>query len=159
MTIRFSRRASLLLFFAIVAAVAVAVYFLVQRQPLPGVELTELNGLQKLALDVMLEMNKLAISVALLVFAGIGALLTAERPLVSLDDGLQRLLITLSLGAAAVSLYASYVVYDKLVEMLAAQYFDPNNPVLLRPRDLQVDAVLIAVVLLAASLLAGTRRS
>ncbi len=153
-----SRTISLFLLIATVAGAVILIYALVHPPPTVSEELTELTELQEKAVDIMLEMNKMAISIALLIFTGFGILLTSDRPLFSFDNGLQRILATLSLAAATVSLFAGYVLYDKLIEMLSNSFLDLGGPLLLYPRELQIDSLLLSVVLLAATLLAGRRQ-
>lgn len=120
--------------------------------------LSELTELQEEALATMLEANKLAIQLGLLLYAAWGSLLFADDPVIRLGELPDVVCMTISLGGATLALYCGYMQYDKVVEMLAARYFDPNSAVVLAPRDLQLWSLLTGLVLLAVGVVLGGHR-
>jgi hypothetical protein len=155
--VRWSRASSLLLLWGAVAIAVGICWWALSAVPEPGPILDKIPEKTTKALEITLEMNKMVSSMALLIFAAFGALLTTEVPRISLEDTLQAVLATISLTGATICLYLSYVIYDKLVEMLTAGFLDLNNSLLLVPREAQVDSLLVSIVALAACVLARPR--
>ena len=146
------------------AVVVMAGYFLTYSlhsgQPGNSDGVTELTKLQETALSTMLEANKLGIQLALLLFGAWGALLLADAPIIRLSSLPDVILMVISLAATTLSLHTGYLQYDRIVEMLAAGYFDPNSTLVLKPRSLQVDSLLVSLSTLAiGAVLAGQRNA
>jgi hypothetical protein len=113
-------------------------------------------------LDLTTEMNKLVITLASLVLAGVGKLVVSEgkdgrRP-VDLNGLSVRMLLAATVLLAMSALYFSYFVYDKLVEMLAAGFLDLNSDLILSPRTAQVDCLLAAVFTLGLAVISSLAR-
>ena len=125
--------------------------------PVGGVELGKLKDSQDRALAITLEMNKLVISLATLIFGAVAALVLGKDSVRTLDH-VQVTLALLALLGASAALYFSYLTYDKLVEMLSNQFLDLNDEAILLPRALQIDSLGVAVVMLAGLFLASVNR-
>jgi hypothetical protein len=117
-------------------------------QGTPPVAKPAISKFGEKGLEITLEMNKLVITATLLVFAAVGKIALADgesrRPL----NLFSRLLLSVAVLFAALALYFSYVIYDKLVEMLAAGFLDLNSDLILGPRDLQLYSLLLSVLVL-----------
>jgi hypothetical protein len=131
--------------------VLLSAYLDVPPKPIAGARVAEavapFSTAQEKALGVALEANKLAVSLALLVFTGVGLLINAKSGFV-LETLAQKLTLVLVLLACCLSLYAGYVLYDNLIEMLDSEYLNLASTVVLRARDLQIYTLLTAVVVL-----------
>lgn len=113
-----------------------------------GEQVEKFSDPQKQALGVALEMNKLVVSLATLVFGAVGALVFTKDGAPRVTTSAGRAFVVLTLYFAALAIYFSYVAYDKLVEMLSNEFIDLNSDLLAEPRRLQVYALTASVVLL-----------
>jgi hypothetical protein len=123
------------------------------KTPIGGAELSKLRDSQERALGITLEMNKLVISLATLIFGAVAALVLGKEDVRRLDDVQIALALATLLGASS-ALYFSYLTYEKLVEMLSNNFLELNDDALLLPRQLQIDSLGVAVVMLAGLFLA-----
>jgi hypothetical protein len=117
-------------------------------QPAGGPELGPLKDHQQQALAITLEMNKLVISLGSLILGAVGAIVVGKEDFRALNRLQIVLALTTLLGATS-ALFLSYVVYDRLVEMLSNKFLALNDGAMLFVRSIQVDTLGISVVALA----------
>jgi hypothetical protein len=107
-----------------------------------------LTPMETKGVDLVTEMNKLIVAIATLILAGVGKLVTSERKdgkrVISLS-ALVRTLLGATVVLAFVTLYYSYVIYDKLVEMIAGGFMNLNSTLILSTREWQVDSLFAAL--------------
>jgi hypothetical protein len=128
--------------------VIVVLLQLVNPKQVGGVSVDKLNDPQKRAIEVTLEMNKLVISLATLVFGAIGTLAFTADGGPKVEDAIEKAFVIATLSFSAAAIYFSYLVYDKLVEMLSNSFLDLNGDLLAIPRRLQVNCLTLAVLCL-----------
>jgi hypothetical protein len=143
-------------------ALAVLAWLLISHlQPTdPGAQKpSQLAAIENKGVDLVTEMNKLIIAVASLVLAGIGKLVTSERKdgkrAINLVAWPVRMLLGTTVVLAVATLYFSYIIYDKLVEMLAGGFLNLNSNLILSPREWQVDCLLAALFTLGLAVMVG----
>lgn len=115
-----------------------------------------LSDSQKEGLKVTMEANKLATSLAVLVFGGVG-LLAGSKSGFSIDTIIKKVTLSLILSSCCLSLYAGYVLYDALIEMLASDYLTLTSRSLILPRNIQVYSLLVSIILLGCLFLGCLR--
>jgi hypothetical protein len=135
-------------FILLVLATALTLSIWFHPKTLGGVETPKFTDPQKNAVAVTLEMNKLVISLASLVFGAVGTLVFAKEGGTRIRARADIMLIVLTVFAAGLSIYFSYVTYDKLVEMLSNQFLDLNGPLLSQPRAGQIYSLTLSVACL-----------
>lgn len=140
---------SLIFVLAVIFVVAVILLHEVY-QPVPGPELSiqTLNPLQSKSLDTVVEMNKLIISLALLVVGACAAILTQKYSVLRVKTTFTTAVLLTCILFAASSIFSGYVLYDNLVSMLASgSFFNPENELIAWPQRLQFYSFFISVVL------------
>jgi hypothetical protein len=135
-------------FVALTLAVEISMLLWFNPPGAQGALVQRLPEIQKSALETTVEMNKLVLSLASLVFGAAGVLSVSKERGVAAVPLPGRLLLVLTLASAGLSIYFSYVVYDKLVEMLSNNFLDLNASLVLIPRRLQIDSLGLAVFFL-----------
>lgn len=115
---------------------------------LGGEEIPKFSDPQRSAVAVTLEMNKLVISLASLIFGAVGSLVFAKEAGLRVHDRADVMLVVLTVFAAGLSIYFSYATYDKLAEMLSNQFLDLNGPILSQPRIGQIYSLTVSVACL-----------
>jgi len=113
-----------------------------------GTQIEKFSDPQKNAVAVTLEMNKLVISLASLVFGAVGSLLFSKDQGARVWRGADVALVVFTVFLAALAIYFSYTTYDKLVEMLSNEFLDLNGAILAQPRAGQVYSLTLSVVCL-----------
>lgn len=115
-----------------------------------------MSAMDSRGLDLMTEMNKLAIALATLILAAVGKLVASQgnktSKTIDLSSSVTRILCGAVVVFAMATLYLSYLVYDKLVEMLAAGFLDLNSELILKPRNLQIDCLLASFFVLGLTI-------
>jgi hypothetical protein len=101
------------------------------------------------ALAIALEMNKLVVSLAGLIFGAVGALVVSKDGVARLDTR-QNILAMLTLLNSSAAIYFSYVTYDKLMVSLSNNFLELHDKALRWPRLFQLNSLGLAVVTLAA---------
>jgi hypothetical protein len=117
--------------------------------PKGGPELHKLPDAARQSIAITLEMNKFAITLATLIFGAVGTLVVGKDNLKELTKP-QIALALLTLLASSAALYFSYIVYDRLVVMLSHNFLKLSDKAITLPRTLQINALGVAVVMLAA---------
>jgi len=79
---------------------------------------------RKKALELIVEMDKLIISAALALIGGLATFTMAITRRSHYGAGV-RAAMALSFGSAVYSIYFGYALYSRVIELLAAQAFDP----------------------------------
>jgi len=115
--------------------------------PLPSVEIDDLNGLQKESTTIIVEMDKLIISLSLLVIGAIGGFILHKYENVKIRSLLQRVTIGLSFMLACSAVYFGYVLYAKIIEMLSNKMFDATLPLIQMPLEFQYYSFLFSLIL------------
>lgn len=111
----------------------VVVDYLVSRLPFAEPRLKgDIDKVQEKQIDIYVEMNKQLLTLASLVIAGAGLKLQGLTAV-----GRARRTLIVSMIMAALSIYAGYQSYDKLVWMLNSSFFNLNTPLLYVLRVLQ----------------------
>jgi hypothetical protein len=129
--------------------VAVGLIWAHEAQPLPKPEFlkTSLDQLEAKSLDAVVEMNKLMISLSLLVIAGVSGLLLGKYSEVKVQGYLPTFALLLCLIAAASSIFSGYVLYDNLIVMLSNQFYNPSNSLIKWPQRLQFYSFFFSIIL------------
>ena len=135
-----------LAYLLLIVATTVALQFYHPTGSPAVVAVKSLSAPQKEAIAVTLEMNKLVISLATLVFGAVGTLVFVGDGRIRISGRFQNTLVVATLFFASSALYFSYVTYDKIVEMLSNEFFDLNSELLASPRRLEVDGLTLSVV-------------
>jgi hypothetical protein len=140
---------SLILALAVLFIVAVIlVHEVFQPIPSPAETMDKLNDLESKSLDTVIEMNKLIISLALIVLGACAAILVQKYPVLRLKTTFTTAILLTCVLFAASSIFSGYVLYDNLVTMLTkGSYFDPSNELIAWPQRLQFYSFFISVVL------------
>jgi hypothetical protein len=136
----------------IFGVILIAAHEVFQPPPDPGFLTTSLNQLQAKSLDTIVEMNKLIISLALLVIAGGGGLLLRGD---SKGGMSQKIVLLLSLLFAASSIFSGYVLYDNLIVMLSNDFYNPANTLIKWPQRIQFYSFFFSIVLFAIFAITG----
>jgi uncharacterized membrane protein YozB (DUF420 family) len=110
----------------------------IEREPPPHrVPLQILSHYQQ-TIKIIIEMDKLLISLATLIIGVGGAFLVKKFDIEIHQDFPQRALFVLMYYSAALSIYCGYVLYDNMVEMLGNKSFDANHSYLIQlPQNCQ----------------------
>lgn len=134
-------------FFLLIVLAWIIAYVYFHPVPQPAVALESLNELQEKSIEIILEMNKLIISLSLLLIGGIGAFLLQKYQSVKIHSLAQRMTIVLSIISASLSIYFGYVLYFRMVEMLSNNWFNPQSNLIEQPLMFQYYSFLLSVVL------------
>ena len=129
----------------IVGWAIISYYF--QPSPKPTIEIQQLNQLQEKSIEIIIEMNKLLISLSLLVIGGIGGFLLQKYQTLKIESLIQIVIVVLSMMFAVSSIYFGYVLYAKLVEMLSNSMFDISTNLIEEPQKFQFFSFLLSVIL------------
>src|SRR5438309_4080260 len=122
------------LFLLVLLALFLAVDYGISKLPFAEPVLKgDLKKTQEKQVDIYVEINKQLLTLATLVIAGVALNLKVQQ---GTGSAPRRILIG-SMIMAALSIYAGYLSYDKLVWMLAADFFNLNTPLLYVLRVLQ----------------------
>jgi len=133
-----------------------AVDYVIVRLPFAEAILqSDLKKTQEKQIDIYIEINKQLLGLATLVIAGIGLNLNLQQGPGSPRQS--RPILIGSLVMAAFSIYAGYLSYDKLVWMLASNFFNLDTPLLYALRVLQFWAFVGSLFLFAWSWLTTQR--
>jgi hypothetical protein len=136
---------------AVIAVVFIAAVILLHEvfQPAPSAELyiETLNPLLSKSLDYVVEMNKLIISLALVVLGACAAILTQKYPNLKTKGTWTTVILLVCILLAASSIFSGYVLYDNLVFMLANNFYSPSNELVKWPQRLQFYSFFSSVVL------------
>jgi hypothetical protein len=108
---------------AIAAAMIAAAIVILQHDSILA-STGDLSEARRRALDLIVEMDKLIISAALALIGGLATFTMAINRRSHYPPRV-RLAIALSFGAAVYSIYFGYALYSRVIELLAAQAFDP----------------------------------
>lgn len=130
---------------------AAAVFWLPGLDLAPPREFTPWDGE---ALDMLVEMNKLLLSLCSLLIGGLGVVIFKQE-IPSLWNHPLRLLLGLSLYCSCFSLYWGFVVYSRGLEMVEAQAFSSADPGLQSAQMAQFYSFLIALLLFSIVALRG----
>jgi hypothetical protein len=126
-----------------------AVDYVILRLPFAEAILqSDLKKTQEKQIDIYIEINKQLLGLATLVIAGIGLNLNLQQGGPGSPRRSRPILIG-SLVMAAFSIYAGYLSYDKLVWMLASNFFNLETPLLYALRVLQFWAFVSSLFLFA----------
>jgi hypothetical protein len=136
------------LFIVLVLASSVASSVISVRPPVIPRDAT-FSDAQKNAITVLIEMNKLVISIALLVIGAVAAVIFKLRDQVGPFRRGDRVLLVLALVGSGLSFYFGFDLYFRMVEMLAHGGFVADAAILLCAQKLQYYTLLGAVVTLA----------
>lgn len=118
----------------------------------PGADLT---GSQEQAIGVIKEMEKLLLSLAGLLIAGVTAIVAKDGILRPAPPRPARLLLLATLVAAALSMYFGYFTQSRLVELLGQDSFSASAKQIWSPLRWQYRFFLSAVGCLGGFLLLG----
>jgi hypothetical protein len=130
--------------FCLVAFFAIRKLMDVEPEALAFVE--GLTSLQEHSLSVLEEMNKLLISLALLIIGALGGLILNKKYSYTDHDNWTNLMLLLTLLFAVLSIYFGYILYYKLVEMLSNNMFDASSELLTVPQRYQFFLFLLSII-------------
>ncbi len=134
--------------FTVIFVVAVILLHEVfQPDPGPEMAIATLTPLQSKSLDNMVEMNKLIISLALLVIGACAAIFVQKYPNLRVKTTSTTIILLTCILFAASSIFSGYVLYDNIILMLSSEWFNPANELIKWPQRLQFYAFFISVVL------------
>jgi amino acid transporter len=146
-----SRHAMKLCYMSILAIVIYVITFYYKPIGRTPDVLKDLSSFQIRSINVLVEMNTLGTTLAMLLAGGIGGfMVTRESQLKKLGYVFKACLV-LSLLVAVVSIYFGYVSHSHLVSMLTRQQCDVYNPLIESPRRLQFYALILAAGLFGLS--------
>jgi hypothetical protein len=114
----------------------------------PGAQpfVENLSSLQENSLSVLQEMNKLLISLALLIIGALGGLILNKKYSYTDHDIWTNVMLLLTLIFAVLSIYFGYILYYKLVEMLSNNMFDSSSELLTVPQRYQFFLFLLSII-------------
>lgn len=118
-----------------------------QPEPDPEFYIENLNPLQSKSLDNVVEMNKLIISLALLVIGACAGILVQKYSNIKVKRRITIITLLFCILFAASSIFSGYVLYDNLVVMLSNGFYNPANQLIKWPQRLQFYSFFISVVL------------
>lgn len=136
-----------MLIFAILFIVSMIMVHEFQPAPSPEEYLENLNMVQSKSLDNIVEMNKLIISLALLIIGACAGILVRKFPTINTSTTLTTSILLTCILFAASSIFSGYILYDNVVSMLANNFFHPANEMIKWPQRLQFYSFFISVVL------------
>jgi hypothetical protein len=119
---------------------------LMEMEPTAQPFVDDLSSLQEHSLSVLEEMNKLLISLALLIVGAVGGLILNKKYSFTDYDLWTNLLLLLTVFFAVLSIYFGYILYYKLVEMLSNNMFDASSDSLTVPQRYQFFLFLLSVI-------------
>jgi len=119
----------------------------VRPVPEASIELDSLSDLQKKSIDIIIEMNKLIISLSLIVLGALGGFLIQKYQVVKIKSLMGKLIIVLSIFFSALSIYFGYVIYSRMVEMLSNKMFNPASNLIELSQKFQYYSFLSSLIL------------
>ncbi len=127
-------------------------------KPAPGPELAikTLDALQNKSIDIIIEMNRQMMSLALLLLAGVGAFVANKYSTGKIESFIARLFLTFSSLFAVFSILFGYFLYDKIVEMLSHGMFNSNSPLISLPQALQLYCLWFSAICFVLFVMAQT---
>ena len=136
-----------ILFLTVLVVGSVWVLFFFNPAPSPELAIKTLNTFQKQSIDIVIEMNRQMLSLALLLLAGVGAFVVNKYSTGKIESYAARLLLVFSSLFSIFSILFGYFLYDKIVEMLSNEMFNPYSPLISQPQFLQLYCLWFSVVL------------
>ncbi|MEM6736364.1 MAG: hypothetical protein AAF620_09885 [Bacteroidota bacterium] len=137
----------------VILVILLVVYLLIDSIPLLGdqdevfEEITAMNNLQAKAVDIMVETNKLLISLSLLVIGVFGGLLIRKYEINYTNSQLLQALLIFGLMSSCISIYFGYRLYAELTYMMSYCIYDVDNDSIVDLRNSQFICFLGAIVL------------
>lgn len=133
----------------LVSIAVVIVFFLFHPQPKPEIALDNLNKLQEKAVEIIIETNKLIVSLSVLIVGVVGGFSLQKYPGIIIRRPLQKTLVISCIAFASLSIFFGYFMYRGMVEMLANSMFDPTSVLVEWPQTFQFLCFFLAVLLFA----------
>ncbi len=121
--------------------------YLIQTPPF--VEVVQQSGsltdMEKKQLDIYLESIRLFITLATLLYGGLGFFIGASKERRASMSRRERLLIYASMVFAGITIMLGQVSYETLIWMLSTRFFNLSTPILLWSQTLQFWSLMLAV--------------
>jgi Na+/H+ antiporter NhaD/arsenite permease-like protein len=125
----------------------VIVFFLFHPRPNPEIALDNLNKLQEKSVEIIIETNKLIVSLSLLIIGGVGGFSLQKYPGINIRRSLERTIVIFCIALASLSIFFGYFMYRGMVEMLSNSMYDPTSVLLEWPQTFQFVCFFLAVLL------------
>lgn len=127
-------------------------YFLINSIPSIGDQtahsyLEKMNNLQAKAVDILIETNKLLISLSLLTIGVFGSLIVRKYEITYTNSSLLRIFLFAGLATSCISIYFGYKLYGELTYMMSYNFYDIDNQSVIKLRNNQFICFLITVLL------------
>lgn len=135
----------------VLIAIGFVLYFLISNyvanvEPMAAQHLEDMSDLQKESLSVLVEMNKLLISLSLLAIGAIGSFILNKNEGLQSSKGWVLSILAMAMLFSVISIYCGYELYSNILEMLSNEMFEPNNPLLAVPLKWQFASFILSVV-------------
>jgi len=147
------------LFILLIAFAWIITYRYFQPTPEPAIRLDTLNELQKKSIEIVIEMNKLMISLSLLVIGGIGGFLLQKYQVIKIRSIPQKIIIVFSIVFSALAIYFGYLIYSKMVETLANNIFALAGNLIDQFQKYQYYSFLLSLILFGLFVINETTHS
>lgn len=119
----------LISYLLLISIACLIIYFFSRSSPQAEVAISTLNELQRRIVDLIIEMDKLMISLSLLIVGTTGAFLLQKYRGIEIQSLIQKIIVLSTIIFAVIAVYSGYMLYSNMIEMLSNNMFDSSSTV------------------------------